>query len=66
MEIENMKNRNEEYNNWNKEYITGTLLGINSRVDEADNQISSLEDKEAENSESEQHKEIRIQKEEIV
>ena len=39
-----------------------TLQGINSRVDEAENQINGLEHKEAENNQSEQQEEKRIQK----
>ena len=39
-----------------------TLQGINSRADEAEKQINSLENKETENTQSEQQKEKRIQK----
>ena len=42
------------------------LLGINSRVDEAKNQISDLEYKEAKNNQSEQQEEEGIQKNESV
>ena len=38
------------------------LQGISSRVDEAENQISDLEYKEAKNTQSEQQEEKRIQK----
>ena len=41
-----------------------TLQGINSRADEAEKQINSLENKETENTQSEQQKEKRIQKNE--
>ena len=40
------------------------LQGINSSVDEAENQISDLEHKEAKNKQSEQQEEKRIQKNE--
>lgn len=39
-----------------------SLERINSRVDEAKDQISDLEDRVAENTESEQQKEKRLQK----
>ena len=41
--------------------IKNNLQGINSRVDEAENQISNLEYKEAKNNQSEQQEEKRIQ-----
>ena len=46
----------------NKTEIKNTLWGFNSRVDEAEDQISNLKDKGAENTQSEQQKEKRIQK----
>lgn len=55
METENTKNPSEM-----KNAITerkNTLQGINSRVDEVENQIRDLEDKEAENIQSQQQKE---------
>ena len=42
--------------------IKNNLQGNNSRVNEAENQISDLEHKEAKNSQSEQQEEKRIQK----
>ena len=42
--------------------IKKNLQGNNSRVDEAENQISDLEHKEAKNNQSEQQEEKRIQK----
>ena len=42
------------------------LQGINRRADEAENQVSDLESKEAENTQSEQQKEKRIRKMSIV
>ena len=42
--------------------IKKLLQGNNSRVDEAENQINDMEHKEAENNQSEQCKEKRIQK----
>ena len=42
--------------------IKNTLQGINSRVDNTENQISELEYKEAKNNQSEQHEEKRIHK----
>ena len=42
--------------------IKNNLQGNNSRVDEAENQISDLEHKEAKNNQSEQQEEKRIQK----
>ena len=42
--------------------IKSNLLGNNSRVDEAKNQINDLEHKEAKNNQSEQEEEKRIQK----
>ena len=44
--------------------IKNNLQGINSRVDEAENQLSDLEHKEAKNNQSEQKEEKRIQKNE--
>ena len=44
--------------------IKDNLQGINSKVDEAKNQISDLEHKEAKNNQSEQQEEKRIQKNE--
>ena len=44
--------------------IKNNLQGINSRVDEAENQISDLEYKEAKNNQSEEEEEKRIQKNE--
>ena len=46
--------------------IKNNLQGINSRVDEAENQINDLEHKEAKNKQSEQQEEKRIQKMRIV
>ena len=46
--------------------IKNNLQGNNSRVDEAENQSNDLEHKEAENNQSEQQKEKRIQKMRIV
>ena len=43
--------------------IKNNLQGINSRVHDAENQISNLEYKEAKNTQSEQQKEKRIQNE---
>ena len=43
-----------------------TLQGINSGVSEAEDQIRGLEDKEAENTQSEWQKQKRIQKMRIV
>ena len=40
--------------------IKNNLRGINSRVDEAENQISNLEYKEAKNNQSDQQEEKRI------
>ena len=42
--------------------IKNNLQGINSRVDEVENHINDLEDKEAKNNQSEQQEEKRIQK----
>ena len=42
--------------------IKNNLQGINSRVDEAENQINDLGHKEAKNNQSEQQEEKRIQK----
>ena len=42
--------------------IKNNLQGINSRVDETENQINDLEYKEAKNNQSEQQEEKRIQK----
>ena len=42
--------------------IKNNLQGINSRVDEAENQINDLGHKEAKNNQSEQKEEKRIQK----
>ena len=42
--------------------IKNNLLGNNSRVDEAKNQINDMEHKEAKNNQSEQQEEKRIQK----
>ena len=42
--------------------MKNNLQGINSRVHEAENQISDLEYKETKNTQSEQQKEKRIQK----
>ena len=42
--------------------MKNNLQGIDITVDEAENQISNLEYKEAENNQSEQHKEKRIKK----
>ena len=50
--------RNKGYTNLSKEQF----IGKNSRVDEAENQINGLEHKEAENNQSEQQEERRIQK----
>ena len=44
--------------------IKNNLQGINSKVDEAKNQINDLEHKEAKNNQSEQQKEKWIQKDE--
>ena len=44
--------------------INNTLEGINSRLDEAENWISDLEDNRAENTQSERQKEKRILKNE--
>ena len=46
--------------------IKNNLQGINSRVDEAGNQIDDLEHKEAKNNQWEQQEEKRIQKTGIV
>ena len=46
--------------------IKNNWQGINSRVDEAENQINDLEHKEAKNNQSEQQEEKRIQKIRIV
>ena len=46
--------------------MKNNLQGINSRVDEAENQISDLEYKEAKNTQSEQQEEKRIKKMRIV
>ena len=46
--------------------MKNNLQGISSRVDEAENQISDLEYKEAENTQSEQQEETRIQNRRIV
>ena len=44
--------------------IKNNLQGINSRVNEAKNQINDLEHKKAKNNQSEQQEEKRIQKSE--
>ena len=44
--------------------IKNNLQGNNSRVDEAENQINDLEQKEAQNNQSEQEDDKRIQKNE--
>ena len=46
--------------------IKNNLQGINSRVDEVENHINDLEDKEAKNNQSEQQEEKRIQKTKTV
>ena len=46
--------------------MKSNLQGINSRVDEAKNQIRDLEYKEAKNIQSEQQEEKRIQKVRVV
>ena len=46
--------------------MKNTLKEFNSRLDEAENQISNFKDKVAENTQSEQQKEQRIQKLKIV
>ena len=51
-ELENIKKNQSE--------MKSTLQGINSGVDEVEDQIRDLEDKEAENTQSEQQKEKRI------
>ena len=56
MEIENIKN--------NQSKMKTTLYGINSRVDEVEDQISNMEDKEAENTQSQYHKEKEFLKNE--
>ena len=43
--------------NQNQSEMKNTLQGINSRRDEAEDQNNDLEDKEAENTQSEQQKE---------
>ena len=50
----NLKNRISEVKN--------SLGGINKRLEEAENRISNLEDKEVKNTQSEQQKEKRILK----
>ena len=49
-------NRAEEYNNWNN----NTLEGINSRLDDKEEQISKLEDRVMEITQAELKKEKRI------
>ena len=56
MEIENIKN--------NQSKMKTTLYGINSRADEVEDQISNMEDKEAENTQSQYHKEKEFLKNE--
>ena len=46
--------------------IKNNLQGNNSRVDEAENQINDLEQKEAQNNQSEQEDDKRIQKNEDI
>ena len=46
--------------------MKNTFQGINSGVDEPENQVRDLEDKEAENTQSEQQKEKRIKNMRVV
>ena len=63
MEMENIKNIRSEMKNTITE-INNTLQEINSGTDESEDQISSLEDNKAENTQLEHPKEKRIQKSE--
>ena len=56
MEIENIKKHQSEMKTTLTE-MKDTLQGINSRVDEAEDQIRDLEDERAENTQSEHQKE---------
>ena len=60
--METIKNNQSEMKDILTE-IKNNLQGINSTVDEVENQISDLEYMEAKNNQSEQRKEKRIQKE---
>ena len=59
MKLESIKKNKSEMKNILTE-MKNTLQGTNSVVDEAKDQIRDLEDKEAENTQSEQQKEKRI------
>ena len=63
MEIENIKNNQSEMKNTLTEKRT-TLQGINNTVDEIEDQISNLAEKEAENTQWEQPKEKKNPKNE--
>ena len=65
MEIENIKKNQSEMKTTITE-MKNILQGINSKVDEAEDQIREMGDKEAENTQSEQQKEKRIRKMGIV